>query len=109
MSTVVGDARDDHSAAREDFDVSRHVADAAVARVDRQHPVLVVAQGLDSILQISPYVILRLADAGVKVQVSEANFATLSARVNRQYLAGTYGAGRTRSAGHASGDPGHRE
>jgi hypothetical protein len=49
--------------------LDQRVADAVLARVDRSHPVVVAADGFAASTAIAPYVIFRLVEAGIAVEV----------------------------------------
>jgi hypothetical protein len=90
-STIFVHGPDDHSSAQRDFRAETRIAKAVLARIDRHRPVLVVERGLDATLIVGPYVILRLLEAGVRVQVAPTNVAAFSPSIARQYLIAAYG------------------
>ncbi len=90
-STIFVQGTDDHSAARNAFQAEASIANAVLNRIDRHRPVLVVEQGVDATLIIGPYVILRLLEAGVHVQIAPTNVAAFAPSIARQYLIAAYG------------------
>jgi hypothetical protein len=60
---------DDHNRERSSFAVEKRVAAVVLDRVDRDHPIVIVSQGFAANLSISPYLIFRLVEAGVTVEV----------------------------------------
>ena len=75
-SIVFVTGSDDHNALSATFRAERRIAQAALAHVDRHHPVLVVEEGNAANLAIGPYVIARLVEAGLTVEVPRFVAAT---------------------------------
>jgi hypothetical protein len=78
--------KDDHNREVPDFAIEKGVNAAVLARIDRRQPVLVVAVGQDASLSVAPALILRLVEAGVKVEVQA--YLTTSYGTNRAYRPG---------------------
>jgi hypothetical protein len=86
-SIVFVHGRDDHNRELPEFALEKRVAAAVLARVDRRHPVIVSGTGSDAFLSVAPYLILRLVDAGVTVEVpSLLNSTYGSSRIYRRSL-----------------------
>jgi hypothetical protein len=60
---------DDHNRERPAFALEKRVAAIMLDRIDRDHPVAIVSSGYAANLSIAPYLIFRLLDAGVTVEV----------------------------------------
>jgi hypothetical protein len=69
-ATVFARGTDDGVTDRRAFALERRTAAAVLARVDRARPVYVVESGRDATLSVGPYLIFRLVQAGVRVEVS---------------------------------------
>ncbi|MDQ1466683.1 MAG: hypothetical protein QOH10_1098 [Actinomycetota bacterium] len=61
--------KDDHNQQRPAFALEKRIGAAVLARVDRTHPVVVVSEGFDASMTVRPYVVFRLVEAGVHVEV----------------------------------------
>jgi hypothetical protein len=77
---------DDHNREVPEFAIEKGVNAAVLARIDRRQPVLVVAVGQDASLSVAPSLILRLVEAGVKVEVQ--SYLATSYGTNRAYRSG---------------------
>ncbi len=64
--------RDDHDPQVPAFAPEKRIAAAVLATVDRRRPVVVIGDGFSATQAIAPYVILRLAQAGIDVEVPSA-------------------------------------
>jgi hypothetical protein len=62
---------DDHNREAPAFALERRVTRTVMAHVDPHRPVLVVVDGFSAQLSVAPYVIYRLARAGVRVEVQQ--------------------------------------
>jgi hypothetical protein len=86
-STVVVGGEDDHNRERAGFALEKSVGAKVLSRIDRRHPVVVVSDGYAANLSVAPYVIFRLIDAGVHVEVPEVRTMALGSA--RQYRPGS--------------------
>ena len=77
---------DDHNREVPDFAIEKGVNAAVLARIDRRQPVLVVGVGQDASLSVAPTLILRLVEAGVKVEVQ--GYLTMAYGTSRTYRPG---------------------
>ena len=68
-SIVFVSGSDDHNRERPAFALEKRVAAVVLDRVDRDHPVVIVSSGYAANLSIAPYLIFRLLEAGVTVEV----------------------------------------
>jgi hypothetical protein len=83
-TTVFVGGRDDHNREAPGFALEKRVAAIVLSRLDRRHPVVVVTHGFAAGLSVGPYVILRLVEAGVQVEVpATLNTTYGNARVYR--------------------------
>jgi hypothetical protein len=72
---------DDHNRDLPEYALEKRIDAEVLAKIDRHHPLLVIGDGTDATLSVAPHLILRLIDAGVRVQVLP-------------YLTPSYGNGR---------------
>ena len=84
-SIVFTNGRDDHNRERPAFPLEKKFAAEVLARIDRHHPVVIVSDGYAATLSVAPYLIFRLAEAGVHVEVPAYRTAAYGTR--RRYRA----------------------
>jgi hypothetical protein len=75
-STVFTTGNDDHNRERPAFALEKRVSAAVLARIDRHRPVVITSDGLAASLSIAPYVLFRLVEAGVAVEVPKSQGST---------------------------------
>jgi hypothetical protein len=68
-SIVFIHGRDDHNREVPEFAAEKRIDQFVLASIDRHRPVLVTSTGNDAYLSVGPHLILRLIEAGVKVEV----------------------------------------
>jgi hypothetical protein len=79
-STVFVSGHDDHNREAPAFALDKRVGAAVLAHVDRRHPVVVVAEGYAAGITVAPYVVFRLVEAGLRVEVPAPLTATYGAQ-----------------------------
>jgi hypothetical protein len=75
-SIVFVSGSDDHNRERPAFALEKLVATKTLARVDRRHPVVVIADGYAANIAVMPHILFRLIRAGVTVEVPDHLTAT---------------------------------
>jgi hypothetical protein len=87
VAVVAGNGNDDHNRERSAFALEKRVGQVVLDHVDRNGPVLVAVDGYAAQLSVGPYVIYRLARAGLRVEVQDFN--TQPYGHSRRYQAGS--------------------
>lgn len=98
VAVVAGNGTDDHNREKPSFALEKRVGKVVLDHVDHSRPVLVVVDGYAAQLSVGPYVIYRLARAGIHVEVQDFN--TQPYGNARRYVVGSDPTAIVVSSGH---------
>ncbi|HEY5011347.1 MAG TPA: hypothetical protein VIK61_01410 [Acidimicrobiia bacterium] len=87
-SILLVSGSDDHNRERPEFRAEKRIITQVLAHVDRHHPVYITSNGNDATLSVAPYIIFRLVQAGLHVEVTA--FGTSTAGIGRAYQPGSH-------------------